>query len=122
MLSPFGAPRAADVVLERAVGDAPAALVARELLPGETFAAFVRPWAYDALRGQATDRADGRAAALVATLGAHFLASIVSAPPPARDRRESYCPRCASLYDAGVDDCGDCAGVALVRPSEMASA
>ena len=114
LLSPFGAPRAADVLLERVVRDAPPDLVARALLPREAFASFIRPRAFDATRAAPPATGDAGGRVLRIMLGAEFLAAVVAAPPSERREGEAYCPRCAALYDTGVPSCGDCAGVALV--------
>ena len=114
LLSPFGAPRAADVLLERVVRDAPPELVARAVLPREAFASFIRPRAFDATRAARPATGEDGGRVLRTMIGAEFLAAVVAAPPLERRDGEAYCPRCAALYDAGVRACGDCDGVALV--------
>lgn len=121
LLSPFGAPRAADMVLERAVAGAPPELVARALLPRDAFLALVRPRAYDLVHAcAAATSADGvsaqreRTASLVHLLDVDSLASLVESPPRDRMDGEPFCPRCGTLYRPGVTSCVDCEGVTLI--------
>ena len=97
ILSPFVAPRAAEIVLERALSHAAPIVAARALLPGDRFAAWVRPRAYDQLEPALT-REECRA--------------IIDAPPAGRDG-EPYCPRCGGLYRPDVVRCPSCEGIAL---------
>lgn len=111
---PFSSPRAAEVLLERAVAGAPPLLVARHLLGEAGFAAWVRPQAYDALSHNRS--ADATAAVLLDLLGRPALAAIVEARPSGCGPGDSFCARCARTYRAGTTMCVEC-GVGLGAPA-----
>jgi hypothetical protein len=111
LLYPFTTPRAAQVVLGDVVAGAPPLLVARRLLGETGFAAWVRPHAYDALRGQA-NAVD--VATLVSLLGRPSLTAIIGSAPAQCEPGEGYCPRCARTYRAGTPTCAHCEGLQLV--------
>jgi hypothetical protein len=113
LLSPFAAPRAAEVLLEHAVAGTPMLVLARTLLGVDSFASWIRPQAHDALRSDGT--ANARADALIALIGRPGLAAIVGRPPARLGVSECYCERCARVYRLGTTTCADCDGVPLVR-------
>jgi hypothetical protein len=112
LLSPFSAPRAAELVLQHAVAGAAPLMVARRLLGKASFAQWVRPRAYDTLYDGAEVR---NSSALLALLGQSDLTAIVDSPPPQCDADERYCPRCARVYRAVTATCAECRGLRLVR-------
>ena len=100
-LSPFAAPRAADVLIEEAVRDVPPGLVARALLPFDEFLRWVRPHAYDS-------RPE-----LLTGLDRRELEQALAPPVPAFGGDAAlWCPRCGATYLHG-DTCSEC-GVALL--------
>lgn len=105
LLSPFAAPRAAELVLEAAVEGLEPVAVLRALLPDAAFDAWLRPRAYDTLQGK-TDPM------LRADLAREPLAVVVGARPPGVSGL--YCPRCGQSYRDGASACGGCDGVGLV--------
>jgi hypothetical protein len=109
LLYPFTAPRAAETVLLHAVAGAAPLMVARQLLGPERFAAWVRPHAYDALRGAGS----WDSGALVALVGRSDLAQIVRTAPAHCATGERFCPRCARVYRAETAVCADCQGLPL---------
>jgi hypothetical protein len=119
LLWPFGAPRAAEVVLEQAIAGAPPLMVARRLLGAAGFATWIRPQAYDALRGEGSAREF--TAALSALVGRPGLATIVQTPPANCEAGEYYCVRCARVYQAGTAICAECRNVPLVRAPNAAA-
>jgi hypothetical protein len=112
LLWPFSAPRAAELLLEHVVAGAAPLMVARELLGSASFAAWVRPRAYDALHDVAELR---DASALWTVVGHSALAAIVDTAPAHCDLGERYCPRCARVYRAGIAACAECRGLRLVE-------
>ncbi|HEX2209102.1 MAG TPA: hypothetical protein VHG93_15590, partial [Longimicrobium sp.] len=98
ILSPFTAPRAPEIVLERVMTGVPPADAIRVLLPADDFAAWIRPFAYDA-------RVRGADDALVAREEAE---RILRAPPAGVAPGDVYCPRCGSTYLPGVETCHAC--------------
>jgi hypothetical protein len=103
-VSPFAAPRAPEIVLERVLAGVPAADAARALLPTDAFAAWVRPLAYDqVMRG-----ADG-------ILPRDEAERIIRALPADASVDDVYCPRCAGIYLPGVEVCRGCGEVPLER-------
>jgi hypothetical protein len=106
LLWPFSAPRAAEVVLEHAIAGAPPLMVARRLLGAAAFASWIRPQAYDALRGEGSTH-EG-AAAVLTLVGRPGLAAIVQTPPANCEPDEAYCARCARVYRAGTATCAHC--------------
>jgi hypothetical protein len=109
LLSPFAAPRAAEVVLERALsGSAPLAAI-RHLVPAPDFAAWIRPRAYDLLRGHA-HAGDPE---LGAALSRSELQRIVGDPPSDRLPREPWCARCGRVYRESTSCCSECDALSL---------
>jgi hypothetical protein len=106
LLSPFAAPRAAELVLEATADGVPPAAVLRELLQPDTFAEWARPRAFDVLRGVPDSE-------LEAVLSPEALASLVSAPPPGPPG--AFCPRCGARFRDGITTCAACEGVALLQ-------
>jgi hypothetical protein len=111
LLWPFTAPRAAELILERAIAGAPPLLVARRLLGAASFAVWVRPQAYDTLRGNA---GPADSASLLALVGRPDLAAIVHSTPTQCATGERYCPRCGRVYRATIASCAECEGLHLV--------
>jgi hypothetical protein len=104
IISPFTAPRAPEIVLERVLAGVPAADAARALLPAEAFAAWIRPLAYD----QVMRDADG-------IIPRDEGERIVRNPPADARVDDAYCPRCAGIYLPGVATCRGCGEVPLER-------
>lgn len=107
-LSPFGAPYAAERLLEHVLAGLPAESVARALISTERFHAWIRPRVYDADALAVRGLADRERAAILA-------------PPlvPDGDAAALYCPRCAAVYRDGAT-CADCPDIAL-RPLAAAA-
>jgi hypothetical protein len=109
LLSPFAAPRAAEIVLERAFAGALPVVVTRLLLPPSAFAAWIRPRAYDLLRGHApVDDPE-----LGAALSRGELQQIVRAPPRDRLTGEPWCARCGRVYRESTRSCAECDALSL---------
>jgi hypothetical protein len=119
LLWPFSAPRAAELVLEHAIAGASPLMVARRLLGAATFASWIRPQAYDALRDEASARE--RASGLLTLLGRSALTAIVQTPPSDCEPDERYCARCARVYRAGTATCAHCHAVALLRVAQAST-
>lgn len=111
LLSPFTAPRAAELALEHAVAGAPPIVVARGLLDATSFAAWIRPRAYDAL--SAGGGAGDDAAELLAVVERSRLAAIMQTPPSHCEPGDCWCLRCGRAYRPGTPVCADCEGVPL---------
>jgi hypothetical protein len=105
LLSPFAAPGAAELVLERALAGATPVAVAEALLPPPSFAAWIRPRAYDHVRRGASD-------VELETLHprGHWEALVGGAPAGGGS---AYCPRCGAWYREAVASCADCDKVSL---------
>jgi hypothetical protein len=96
-LSPFAAPRAAEVLLEEALRDVPPSVVSRALLPGDAFIRWVRPIVYDDSNGREVDRA------LLEGLNLKELrASLAS-----QNGQGMWCPRCGATFVQG-ESCSEC--------------
>ena len=110
---PFSAPQAPVVVQEHVMSGMPALLAAYHLLGEHEFLSAFRPLVYDAVHR----RAAGDAAELLAEIcGPRKLSDFVRTAPASHTPPEQdlpFCPRCATVYRAGVADCADCTGVAL---------
>jgi len=101
LISPFAAPRAAEILLEAAVAGAPPRRVAHLLLPPDEFARWIRPQLYDA-------RAQGAPLPELADLVPEPEWAERLAARPAGAEAGPYCPRCGADYRAGVRRCADC--------------
>jgi hypothetical protein len=113
LLSPFVTPRAAEIILERALDDIPPLVVVLALLPSHRFAAWIRPHVYDSLAG--TNGPCRRE--IEAVIDRRECEAIMATPPPTLAAREGYCPRCGEIYRDERLVCPDCETVALVRTS-----
>jgi hypothetical protein len=109
--SPFAAGRALEGVYQAAIAGASPAQAVRALARDGLFAEWVRPRAYDAVHGRASDP-DLSAAAGPATLQA-----IVSTEPSLAVGGKSYCPRCAAVWIDRREICPDCEVPAVSRRS-----
>ena len=107
--SPFATGRALEGVYQAAVAGASPAQAVRTLAREGLFAEWVRPRAYDAVHGRASDP-DLSAAAGLATLHA-----IVTAEPSLAAGGRSYCPRCAAVWIDPRESCPDCEVPAVSR-------
>jgi hypothetical protein len=107
--SPFATGRALEGVYQAAVAGASPAQAVRTLARAGLFAEWVRPRAYDAVHGRASDP-DLSAAAGIATLHA-----IVAAEPSLAAGGRSYCPRCAAVWIDRRESCPDCEVPAVSR-------
>ena len=117
LLSPFTAPRAAELVTTTAVGPLHSLAPVAALLGDERFLAWLRPWAYDELasRPAGPETEDGRVAALVRELPRSLLErAIAPATREAPDDGARYCPRCTRTYREAVDRCSNCEDLVLV--------
>jgi hypothetical protein len=107
--SPFATGRTLEGVYQAAVAGASPAQAVRTLARAGLFAEWVRPRAYDAVHGRASDP-DLSAAAGIATLHA-----IVAAEPSLAAGGRSYCPRCAAVWIDRRESCPDCEVPAVSR-------
>ncbi|HST60373.1 MAG TPA: hypothetical protein VLK84_16865 [Longimicrobium sp.] len=107
ILSPFAAPRAAEVVLERALEGVGLVDALRALLPPAAFAEWVRPLAYDQARG-----GDAHPGAL---LPAGEAAAILQLAPAGSVAGDVYCARCGRVYLPTATACRACDGVEMIR-------
>ena len=117
LVSPFGAARAAEVVVIEALEGLSAAAQLAALLDAERFAAWLRPWAYDELHARrAGNAADARVRNIVAALPPSLLSDAIATIPADGDveSASSYCPRCGHWYYQHVAECSECANVALL--------
>lgn len=108
LLSPFAAARAAELVMERALVGAGQLAVVEALLPAESFAAWIRPRAYDLARGGVPDP---ELEALHPR--SHWDAAAAAVPAGRAGRDPAYCPRCGAWYRYARATCADCEGIAL---------
>lgn len=106
LLSPFAAPRVAEVVLELVMRGETVPAVAAALMEPGAFRGWVRPQAYDALQGGETDRE------LDAVLSTAEQRSLVESVPENAVAGEGYCPRCGATYLGSAGACARC-GVRL---------
>jgi hypothetical protein len=113
LLFPFTAPRAPELIIVAALREIPALAQAAALLGTQRFLVWVRPWAYDALHGRASEEPQQPLAVLVHDVPRALLERAVSTPP-SRDASASYCPRCAQSYRDDVQMCPDCEALPLV--------
>jgi hypothetical protein len=96
-LSPFAAPRGAEVLLEETLRDVPPSVASSALLPADAFLRWVRPLAYDARNGREVDRR------LLEGLNLNALgASLASHNGPGM-----WCPRCGATFVQG-EACSEC--------------
>ena len=109
LLSPFAAPRAAEIVLERALSGSPPLSVIRYLVPPADFAAWIRPRAYDLLRG----RPENDDPEVGVTLSRAELQQLVGAPPRDRLPGEPCCARCGGVYRQSTSCCAECDALSL---------
>lgn len=102
LLSPFSAPRAAEVLLEEILAELPAVAAAQRLLSEEAFRAWIRPRAYDLICGRAEDET------LAAAMPVAWLEQIVHRRPQTTEPGLPFCPRCGQSYVASVTRCAEC--------------
>ena len=104
MLSPFTAPRAAELLQQTSVNRLAASDALEALVPKDHFEQWFRTHAYDELaaRSSAGSReADGR------------LGAIIAAIPAGCSDGDRFCPRCAAVFHSHVEECSDCPSVVL---------
>jgi hypothetical protein len=105
ILSPFTTSRAPEIVLERALAGVPVIDAARALLPPDAFAAWIRPLAYDVVMRESDDGIVPRGEA----------ERMIREPPADAAPGDAWCPRCAGVYQPGVESCRGCGEVPLER-------
>ena len=118
LLSPFTAPRAAEIVTSAAVESRSSIARIAALLGDTGFLAWIRPWAYDALegRGEPENAADEAIGNLVRGLPRHVLERAVTPVLGEKgDDAVRYCPRCMSTYRETAEQCSDCGDLALLE-------
>lgn len=114
MISPFGALRGAEVILEHALAGAPAVAAAQALMPHDAFVQWVRRHAYDAVRSaQPGDLDPALASDLTAAFGRAELAKLVDSAPHDLPANARFCRRCGQSYAAGTKRCADCTDLPL---------
>jgi hypothetical protein len=114
LLSPFAAPRAAEVVVETALADVPPLCALQLLVSPTVFADWVRPRAYDVVRRSCEDTE------LIACVSRDALEAVVLGAPANCAAGDHYCPRCGMAYQREVLSCRACDGVELVEHSPAA--
>jgi len=97
-LSPFAAPRGAEVLLEEALRDVPPAVASSALLPADAFRLWVRPFVYDASNGREVDRR------LLEGLNLKELRVALAQEPAGQGL---WCPRCGATFVQG-ESCSEC--------------
>lgn len=108
ILSPFAAPRAAEIVLARGLEGVAFVDALRWLLPPAGFAEWMRPLAYDQARG----RPGAHPEALLPAGEAHAILGLAPAGSVAGDL---YCARCGRVYLPSASACRACDGAEMVR-------
>lgn len=98
-MSPFGAPRAADVLLEETLREVPPSVVTRALLPGDAFLRWVRPIVYDARNGREVDKR------LLEGLNLNELRASLGGA--SQNGSGMWCPRCGATFVQG-ESCSEC--------------
>jgi hypothetical protein len=96
-LSPFAAPRGADVLLEEALRDVPPSVASAALLPRDAFLRWVRPIVYDARNGREVDRG------LLDGLNLNELGAALTS----QNGEGMWCPRCGATFVQG-ESCSEC--------------
>lgn len=96
-MSPFAAPRAADVLLEETLREIPPSVVTRALLSGDAFLRWVRPIVYDARNGREVDRR------LLEGLDLNELGASLAS----QNGSGMWCPRCGATFVQG-ESCSEC--------------
>jgi hypothetical protein len=107
ILSPFAAPRAAEIVLERALEGVALVDALRALLRPAAFAEWARPLAYDQARGGI--------APSDALLPAGEADAILQLAPAGSAAGDVYCARCGRVYLPTATACRACDGVEMIR-------
>jgi hypothetical protein len=102
--SPFGTARAAEVFLERVLASGSPVEVARELLRPRDFTAWIRPAAFDRVRG-----ALAGGPGLESVLDLDALRALVETRPTPADGAEAFCPRCGEGFTDASAECPECA-------------
>ena len=105
LVSPFSAPRAAELLHQEIVNDWSAAHALRSLVRREDFDVWYRAHAYDALAIASPASADGRTT--------QRLRQITERVPRDCGPGERFCPRCAAVFRPDVSECSDCVAVPL---------
>jgi hypothetical protein len=108
-LSPFAAPRGAEVLLEEALREVAPGVATNALLPPKVFLRWVRPLVYDANNGREVERR------LLEGLNLKQLGASLASP----DGQGLWCPRCGATFVQG-ESCSEC-DIPLV-PAETPSA
>jgi hypothetical protein len=98
-MSPFAAPRAADVLLEETLREVPPSVVTRALLSGDAFLRWVRPIVYDARNGREVDRR------LLEGLNLNELGASLGGA--SQNGSGMWCPRCGATFVQG-ESCSEC--------------
>jgi hypothetical protein len=112
---PFSAPQAPVAVQERLTSGMPALLAAYRMMGEAEFLSAFRHLVYDTVNGGASVES----AELVTRIcGRQRLVAYLATPPSLTHSAESearlpFCPRCATVYRAGLTECADCSGVPL---------
>jgi hypothetical protein len=103
IVSPFGAPRACDIYLERLLRNSSQIDVARRFLSPDEFVAWLRPRAYDRLESdsEADPELDER-------FERSQLLAMVEAAPAGSDGAQPFCPRCGTAFQVHAFHCNDC--------------
>ena len=120
LVSPFGASRAPELLLEAVFADVGAAAALRALLDDRAFLSWLRPAAFDALAQRHADERNARSPALmpslVGQLPRSLLQQAIAAPNDRKhsDRQtERYCARCGRTYLRTASSCVDCGDITL---------
>ena len=104
LLSPFAAPRAAELLLQMVVNRLAAPYALQAFVQRETSDRWFRTLAYDTLA--ASSSAPGRRSATP-------LEAIIAAVPETCGDGDRFCPRCAAVFLPHVEECSDCTSVVL---------
>ncbi|HEY9226505.1 MAG TPA: hypothetical protein VIP11_07665 [Gemmatimonadaceae bacterium] len=100
LLSPFGAPRACEVVQTRILTGLPPLVVAHLLLGEEALLREMRPELYDIARDERSTWLD--------SMGITERVHAFTAQPADSAWRGSFCPRCGTSFHDGFAECSGC--------------
>lgn len=104
LLSPFAAPRVAEMLLQTTVNGLAASAALEVLVRPDDFQRWARVHAYDTL--------EARSSALGCAPGGR-LEAIIAAIPESCGHGDRFCPRCGAVFLAHVEECSDCVSVVL---------
>lgn len=103
-LNPFAAPGAGEALLERTLQVASPVVVARVLMREDDFENWVRPLAYDVVRGLEVEGGTE----LVTVVGRGRLEDLITSRPMGVGANSPWCPRCGAEFGSSSTTCPAC--------------